>query len=109
MRAMLYAMLIVGLTAPAYAQGISIPTGVNKIKTQDQLDQDNERNKAYEEKLKTLPDQNVKTDPWGNMRGAGSAQSDQKQTGQKQKQAAPKQKSANQKHAEQKQKSTGAQ
>ncbi len=107
MRAMLYAMLIVGLTASAYAQGFSIPTGVNKIKTQDQIDRDNERNKAYEDKLKTLPDQNVKTDPWGNMRGTGAAQSDQKQAGQKQ--AAPKQKSASQKQAEQKPKPAGAQ
>ncbi len=94
MRTTLYALLIVCLSAPAYAQAISIPTGGLKTKTQDQVDQENERNKAYEEKLKQLPDQNVKSDPWGNMRGTGASQNEPK----------PKQTQANQK-----QKKTGAQ
>lgn len=78
MRTILSALVIVGLSAPVCAQGLSIPTGSMKIKTQDQVDQDAERNKAYEEKLKTMPDQNVKSDPWGNMRNTGSAQGEQK-------------------------------
>ena len=90
MRTLLYATLIVCLAAPACAQEPSfniLGADALHLKTQDEVDQANQRNKDYQEKLKGLPDQNVKKDPWGNMRGNGAAQSEQ----------SPKQKQANQK------------
>jgi hypothetical protein len=69
-----------------------------KKKTQEEADTEKQRNDDYNAAMKKMPDQNVKSDPWGSMRGGGA---DQKQSGQKQKQAAPKQ-------AEQKQKPAGA-
>lgn len=88
MRTLLYATLIVCLAAPVCAQDFNI-LGADSmhLKTQDEVDRDNQRNKDYQEKLKGLPDQNVKKDPWGNMRGTGAAQAEQ----------SPKQKQANQK------------
>ncbi len=92
MRSLLYASLIVCLAAPACAQSLNI-LGADSLrqKTQEQADQETQRNKDYQEKLKELPDQNVKKDPWGNIRGSGSAQSDPSH---KQKQASEKAKKA---------------
>jgi hypothetical protein len=89
MRTLLYATLIVGLAAPAWAQDLNL-LGAASLhqKTQDEVDQETQRNKDYQEKLKQLPDQNVKKDPWGNMRGADTGQADK----QKQKQASQKKK-----------------
>ena len=88
MRTLLYATLIVGLAAPAWAQDLNLLGAASMHqKTQDEVDQETQRNRDYQEKLKQLPDQNVKRDPWGSMRGADPA--DQKQ---KQKQANPKKK-----------------
>ncbi|HUI98170.1 MAG TPA: hypothetical protein VLX44_20640 [Xanthobacteraceae bacterium] len=101
MRAMLYPLLIVALAAPAAAQEFNVLGAANmKHKTQEDADAEKQRNDDYKASLQKMPDQNVKSDPWGNMRGGGA------QTGQK-KQAAPKQ--ATQKQADQKQKQTGAQ
>ncbi len=89
-RTILAATLIVCLAAPVCAQDFNVLGAASmKRKTQDEADQENQRNKAYEEKLKQLPDQNVKTDPWGNMRGTGASQSEPKP---KQTQASHKQK-----------------
>lgn len=95
MRTILAATLIVCLAAPVWAQDFNVLGAASmKRKTQDEVDQENQRNKDYQEKLKQLPDQNVKSDPWGNMRSTGASQGEQK----------PKQK-----QADQKQKKTGAQ
>ena len=96
MRPMLCALLLIGLTAPAYPQALDVGRLMGassmKIKTQDQADQEKQRNEDYQSTLKKLPDQNVKSDPWGNMRGgAGTGQAGPKSAAQKQKQAAPKQ------------------
>jgi hypothetical protein len=60
---------IVLLTGPAYAQAPKM----NLIpelgsKTQEEKDADAERDKAYKESLKKIPDPKVSSDPWGDVR-----------------------------------------
>jgi hypothetical protein len=76
---MLCAAAIVGLAAPAHAQGINLLSGGSlKPKTQDDVDAETARNRDYQKSIKKLPDQNVKRDPWGNMRNSGTADADKK-------------------------------
>ena len=105
-RAMLYPLLIVALAAPVAAQDFNVLGAANlKRKTQEEVDAEKQRNEDYNATMHKLPDQNTKSDPWGNMRGGSTGQTGQKNAGQKQ--GAPKQ--ASQKQAGQKQNSTGAQ
>jgi hypothetical protein len=76
----LCATAIVGLAAPSHAQSINLMgAGSIKPKTQDDVDAEAQRNRDYRDTMKKLPDQNAKRDPWGNLRGSGTADSDQKQ------------------------------
>jgi hypothetical protein len=106
LRTLLYALLIVGVAAPAYAQDLNILGAANmKRRTQEEVDAEKQRNDDYKAAMKKLPEQNVKSDPWGSMRGTGGGQPGQKNAAQRR--ASPKQTS--QDHAEQKQKQTGGQ
>ncbi len=82
MRTMLCALCataILGWAAPAPAQNINLlGAGSIKPKTQDEVDAEAARNRDYRDTLKKLPDQNVKRDPWGNMRSSSTANADQK-------------------------------
>jgi hypothetical protein len=62
----------------AHAQSVNLIGPDMKLKTQEDVDRDATRNSEYQKTMKKLPDQNVKSDPWGNMRGGGAAQSEQK-------------------------------
>jgi hypothetical protein len=75
----LCATAIVGLAAPSHAQNINL-LGGGRIKpvTQDEVDAEANRNRDYQNTIKKLPDQNVKRDPWGNMRSSGTADADKK-------------------------------
>ncbi len=74
----LCAAAIVGLAAPADAQNVNLLGGNSlKLKTQDEVDAETARNREYQNTMKKLPDQNVKRDPWGNMR-SNTADADQK-------------------------------
>jgi hypothetical protein len=69
MRVLRAAAVIALLTAPAYAQAPHI----NLIpelasKTPEEREADHERDKAYKESLKKIPDAKVSADPWGNVR-----------------------------------------
>jgi hypothetical protein len=76
---MLCAAAIVGLAAPAHAQELNLlGAGSMKPKTQDDVDAEAARNRDYQKTMKKLPDQNVKRDPWGNMRNGGTADADKK-------------------------------
>jgi hypothetical protein len=58
------------LTAPAYAQ----TPNINLIpelqsKSPEEKEQEAERQKAYKESLRKIPDAKASSDPWGNVRG----------------------------------------
>jgi hypothetical protein len=75
----LCATAIFGLAAPAHAQNINLlGSGSLKPKTQDDVDAEATRNREYQNTIKKLPDQNVKRDPWGNLRTSGTADADKK-------------------------------
>ena len=80
MRAILCALCataILGATAPARAQEINLMAPNSKMKTQDEVDAQAARDKAYRSTVNKLPDQNTKRDPWGNIR-SGGAETEQK-------------------------------
>src|SRR6202166_4695497 len=71
MRVFRIAAVFALLTGPAYAQ-MSTPN-VNLIpelqsKTPEEKAAEEERDKAYRESLKKIPDAKVSNDPWGNVR-----------------------------------------
>ena len=71
MRVFRIAAVFALLTGPAYAQ-MSTPN-VNLIpelqsKTPEEKAAEEERDKAYRESLKKIPDAKVSSDPWGNVR-----------------------------------------
>jgi hypothetical protein len=70
-------MLIVLLATPAYAQvpNLNLLGDSGKIKTQEEVDAEAARDNAYKSAIKKVPAQAAKTDPWGNIRGGGAAQS----------------------------------
>jgi hypothetical protein len=76
----LCATAILGLAAPSSAQNMNLlGSGSLKPRTQDDVDAETARNRDYQNTMKKLPDQNVKRDPWGNLRsGGGAADADQK-------------------------------
>jgi hypothetical protein len=76
----LSAAAILGWAAPSSAQGINLLGGGGSLKptTQEEVDAEQNRNRDYQNTIKKLPDQNVKKDPWGNMRSSGSADADKK-------------------------------
>ena len=73
MRVFAIAAVVALLTGPAYAQ-MQTPN-INLIpelvsKTPEEKAADAEREKAYKELLKKIPDAKVSSDPWGNVRSA---------------------------------------
>jgi len=74
-------MVIALLATPAYSQAMNMNMLANpgKIKTQEEVQKEAERDNAYQSAIKKLPDQNAKKDPWGNIRG-GTPQSSQAQS-----------------------------
>jgi hypothetical protein len=69
MRVFSAVFVIALLTVPAYAQMPSlnmIPDTPSK--TQDQIDAEEVRDKAYKESLKKIPNAKVSSDPWGTVR-----------------------------------------
>jgi hypothetical protein len=76
----LCAATIVGLAAPSHAQNINLlgSGSLKPGKTQEEADAEAQRNRDYRDTMKKLPDQGGKRDPWGNMRGGGTADADSK-------------------------------
>jgi hypothetical protein len=86
-RITLTTIMIVAMAAPAYAQltpGSSSPEGAKpsitvggnkKAKTDDDIKYERELDQAYKSGLSKIPDQKAKADPWGNVRGAATPQS----------------------------------
>ena len=68
-------MFLVGLTAPAHAQGLP---PINLLadgpgKTLEEKDADQVKEKAYKESLKKIPDAKSSSDPWGGVRSTDTA------------------------------------
>jgi hypothetical protein len=75
-------MLMVAVATPAYSQGLNMNMlgGATRPKTQEEVDYEKARDKAYQSAIKKMPDQNAKSDPWGNIRGSGTPQNNQTQS-----------------------------
>jgi hypothetical protein len=57
------------LVSPAYAQAPRFSLGPGDVtKTQDELDAEAAREKAYKDSLRKIPDAKTSADPWGNVR-----------------------------------------
>jgi hypothetical protein len=85
-RITLTTIMIVAMAVPAYAQLApgSAPEGAKpsvtlggdkKAKSDDDIKYERELDKAYKSGLSKIPDQKAKADPWGNVRGAATPQS----------------------------------
>jgi hypothetical protein len=58
------------LVSPAYAQAprFSLGPGDTPAKTQEEMDADAAKEKAYKDSLRKIPDAKTSADPWGNVR-----------------------------------------
>lgn len=77
MNAFIAATAVALLTGSAAAQSLNMPMGDSKSLTDEEKEKQAERERAYKDAVRKIPDQKANTDPWGNVRNAGSAQSNQ--------------------------------
>jgi hypothetical protein len=76
------AITVALMTGPAAAQSLNMPMGGDsKAMTDEEKEKQAERERAYKDAIRKIPDQKANTDPWGNVRNAGSTQNSQKKTG----------------------------
>jgi hypothetical protein len=74
-------VMLVLLTAPAYAQGINLMTDTKRPLTSDEIEKQKAIDEAYKASINKIPDQQKSTDPWGNVRGATPAPAGTSKTG----------------------------
>ena len=74
---LLSAALILAFAAPAYAQMNIIAPNL-KVRTQDEVDRAVQQEQDYKKTMQKLPDQKATSDPWGNVRSTGTAQTEPK-------------------------------
>jgi hypothetical protein len=80
MRSLVAMTIIVAVATPAGAQiSPNIMGEMPKFKTDVEVKQEQERESGYKAGLGKIPDQKAKVDPWGNVRGAATPQSNQSQ------------------------------
>ena len=76
MRHTVLALVIAAMVTPAYAQfSPNLAGGGAKVKTDADAKQEKDREAGYRSGVNRIPDGKPKTDPWGGVRNAGSAQS----------------------------------
>jgi len=69
MRILSAAVMMVLLTAPAYAQMPNLNLMPEVVtRTPEEKEQDAIKDKAYKESLKKIPDSKAASDPWGTVR-----------------------------------------
>ena len=70
MRLFRMAAVFAVLVSPAYAQAprFSLGPGDTPAKTQEELDADAAKEKAYKDSLRKIPDAKTSSDPWGAVR-----------------------------------------
>lgn len=84
MRTILCAAVVACLTVPAFSQEMNLLQPNWKLKTEDEVKQQERTDKAYNATIKKLPDDaDKKRDPWGNVRASGTAQTEQTRKNQK--------------------------
>lgn len=82
MNAFAAAITVTLMAGSAAAQSINMPMGGDtKALSDEDKERQAERERAYKDAIRKIPDQKANTDPWGNVRNAGSTQSSQKKTG----------------------------
>jgi hypothetical protein len=81
MNAFAAAITVTLMAGSAAAQSINMPMGGDKALTDEDRAKQAERERAYKDAIRKIPDQKASTDPWGNVRNAGTTQSSQKKTG----------------------------
>jgi hypothetical protein len=64
--------------APALAQSMNMPMGETKQLTDEEKQKKADQENAYKSAIGKIPDQKASTDPWGNVRNGGTAQSNQR-------------------------------
>ena len=80
MRSLVAMMVIVAMATPAGAQMSPNLFGEGlHPKTDVEVQQEKEREKNYKAGIGKIPDAKAKVDPWGNVRGAPTPQSNQNQ------------------------------
>ncbi len=74
MRLLRAAVVMVLLTAPAYAQSphVNLIPEV-RTKTPEEKEQEAIRDRAYRDSLRKIPDAKASNDPWGTVRSSGTA------------------------------------
>lgn len=72
-------MLAALLTGSAAAQGLNMPMGGDtKTLTNEEKEKQADRERAYKDAVRKIPDQKANTDPWGDIRNSTT---NQKKTG----------------------------
>jgi hypothetical protein len=77
MRCLMATMVVVAMATPAGAQAPKLFGGGGnspKLKTDVEVRQEKERERAYESGIAKIPDAKGKTDPWGNVRSSTGPQ-----------------------------------
>jgi hypothetical protein len=74
-------VIATSLPIVASAQTMNLMEAAKKIRTDEDVKQEEERNRAYQNAMKKLPDQNTaKADPWGTVRSGGTQAAQTKPT-----------------------------
>jgi hypothetical protein len=69
-------------SAAAQAPSLNMPMGgETKTLTDEEKEKQAERERAYKDAIRKIPDQKANTDPWGNVRNSTESTSKQKKTG----------------------------
>lgn len=68
-------------SAAAQAPSLNMPMGETKTLTDEEKEKQAERERAYKDAVRKIPDQKANTDPWGDIRNSTQSTSNQKKTG----------------------------
>jgi hypothetical protein len=77
MKCLMATIIVVAIATPACAQAPNMLGGGGnspKLKTDVEVQQEKERERAYKSGIAKIPDAKGKTDPWGNVRSPQPAQ-----------------------------------
>lgn len=67
------AMVLALLAGPAFAQGVNLMPQDKRL-TSEEIERNKAIDEAYRSTIRKMPDQKTSSDPWGNVRSAGTSQ-----------------------------------